>query len=83
MHQYKNDLRHRQHVIALQGEWGEGVDVSAFASIYKIAIKVVVIYRQETETITFFPVNSGGNEVKDAKVASTTLHHNGRDHWSV
>ena len=85
IHEYKKDLRHRQHVIAPQGVWDEGVDVSAFASIYKIAIKVVVLifYRQETETITFFPVNIAGNEVKDAKVASTTLHHNGRDHWSV
>ena len=60
---YPGTLRQRQDVIAQPGEWGEGVDVSAFASIHNIAIMVVVLTfpnRQETETFTYFPVNIAG-----------------------
>ena len=86
IHGYKEDLRERDSEIKEPGKWGEGVDVSAFASIHNIAIKVEVltfIHRKETETIIFFPVNHAGNQVRNAKVASPPLHHNGIDHWSA
>ena len=86
IHGYKEDLRERDSEIKEPGKWGEGVDVSAFASIHNIAIKVKVltfIYRQKTEMIIFLPVNRAGNQVRDAEVASTTLYHNGRDHWRL
>ena len=78
---YENDLRKRYSVIKEPGEWGEGVDVSAFASIHRIAIEV--FHRQDTIPITFFPVDGSGNILENARVASTRLHHNSIDHWSV
>ena len=81
IHYYEEDLRKRYSVIKEPGEWGEGVDVSAFASIHRIAIEV--FHQQDTKPITFFPVDSSGNELKNARVAKIRLHHNGIDHWSV
>ena len=50
------DLRQRQEIIEEVSVWREGVDISAFATIHRLAIRAVVVVapnRGETEIYKF------------------------------
>ena len=86
IHASTDILRDRQHHIGQLGVWGEGVDISAFASINQLVIQAVIltlITSKQTEMIRFFPVDPSGLQDRNADIAQTVLYYNGRDHWSI
>ena len=78
-------LRQRARFISKVGTWGEGIDVTAFASIMamKITALVVTSPRQGlVETVTFMPVAQDGTVLDTDDTARNVLYHNGRNHWT-
>ena len=79
-------LRERAEVIARPGEWGEGVDVTAFASIIQKNIEAEVVTAPslgEVSTVTFHPLDNDGRKINTMDNATQVLHYNGLDHWSI
>ena len=65
-------------MIEKDGEWGEGVDISAYCS--KTGLAVVVEIRNQPTT-TFYPIGKDGQEIKNARLADVELVYNGKDHF--
>ena len=73
-------------MIARPGEWGEGVDVTAFACIIErnILADVVTAPRLgEMSRCTFHPYDNDGQMTNTTDNALKVLHYNGLDHWST
>ena len=59
------------------GEWGDGVDISAYCS--KTGLAVVQIRNQPTTT--FYPIGEDSQEIKNARLTDVELVYNGKDHF--
>ena len=70
-----SELRARSAVIEKDGEWGEGVDISAYCS--KTGLAVVVQIRNQLT----YPIGEDGQEIKKARLADVELVYNGKDHF--
>ena len=82
------DLRQRQEIIEEVSVWGEGVDISAVATIHRLAIRAVVVVapnRGRVVISTQCPKDEGKKKQPDrnCETSTTTLYFNGLDHWST
>ena len=80
------DLRARADIISEAGEWGEGVDVTAYATITNTVIRSVVLVSPRhgtTYDFQFPPINQDGTPNWHAIGSHQRLYFDGLCHWSL
>ena len=80
------NLRQRAAYISKIGEWGEGFDVSAYATITNTIIRTVVMVSPlslRVADVNYPPINPDGTENWQAPTSRLRLYFDGVCHWSL